>query len=191
MLNNFSLRFLRVTNTEASRDAEERRWTNSLVDCLQYLFISCSPRRRTFLWVPYWAISLCPEANCSFNSCVPNFSSLISPSLHFIGLTHWRNSAKCLNLLIIPFTASQDSYGLIFLHIAFSVIQMKFGEEGKLNSYVSPVILNLKSVLWFCLQLWLTIQMLEIFYSNSHSILPTSTSRRFELRNDNVSILIK
>lgn len=147
MPTNSSLRFLRVTNTGASRGAEGPRWTNSSVDCLQYPCISCSLRGRTFLWVPYWTMSLCPEANCGFNSCAPNFSSLISPSSHFIGLAHCRNSAKCLNLLIIPFTASQDSYGLISLHIAFSVIQMKFGEGRKLNSYVSPVILNLKSLL--------------------------------------------
>lgn len=96
VLKNCSPRFLGVTNTEASRGAEGSKWTNSLLDYLQEsLHISFSKGKHFFV-TSIWAMSPGSEANFGFNFCVSNFSALLSPSVHIIGLTHSGNSAKCL-----------------------------------------------------------------------------------------------
>lgn len=92
--------------------------------------------------------SICSEANFRFNFCVSNFSALLPSWVHFLGLTHSENSAKCLIYWFYPFLLPRILINsFLCTCIFFSVISMKFGNGGKPDSYVSPAILNVKSIL--------------------------------------------
>lgn len=135
--------------------------------------------------------SICSEANFRFNFCVSNFSALLPSWVHFLGLTFWKFS-KMSYLLILPFPASQDSYKLISLHMHFFFCH--FNEiwewrEARLICFTCHLKRQVNTFKFY-FQEKLSIYILDFFYSNFHSSLPTSTSRRFE-RSYHVPISIK
>lgn len=136
--------------------------------------------------------SICSEANFRFNFCVSNFSALLPSWVHFLGLTHSENSAKCLIYWFYPFLLPRiliNSFlcTCIFFFCHFNEIWE--WREARLICFTCHLKRQVNTFKFY-FQEKLSIYILDFFYSNFHSSLPTSTSRRFE-RSYHVPISIK
>lgn len=139
---------LGVMNMEAGRGAEKSKWANSLPGCLHVSLHSAFAKGKTFL-VP----SIKDDINLLWSKfqvqflCFNFLCSDTSPSVHFIGLTHSENSEKCLTYWLVPFLLPRILINsLLCTYIFFCYFNEIWGWR-EANSYVSPFILNLKSIL--------------------------------------------